>query len=64
MNEPDTITVPSRDLQRRTREVLNAVMTGRHVFISRWNKTEAVVVPAAWYEEKVREDAARAAQGE
>jgi prevent-host-death family protein len=53
MNETDITTVPSRDLQRRTREVLNAVMTGRHVFVSRWDKPEAVVVSADWYDRAV-----------
>lgn len=46
----EKITMPSRDLQRRTRELLNAVMVGTHVEITRWNKPEAVVVPAGWYD--------------
>lgn len=64
MNKPNTETVPSSDLQRRTRAVLNAVVAGGHIRIERWGQAEAVLVPVGWYEEKVREDAARAAQGE
>lgn len=61
MNE--IITMPSRDLQRRTREVLNATLAGNHVQITRWNQPEAVVVPADWYDRAIRA-LADAEQGE
>lgn len=51
MNDTDNLTVPSGDLQRKTREVLNAVMAGRHVHITRYGEREAVVVSADWYDQ-------------
>lgn len=51
MNDTESLTVPSGDLQRKTREVLNAVRAGQHVHITRYGEREAVIVDPKFYKE-------------
>jgi antitoxin (DNA-binding transcriptional repressor) of toxin-antitoxin stability system len=44
----------SRDLQRHSREILDAILKGRHVHITRYNRPHAIMVPPDWYEQASR----------
>jgi antitoxin (DNA-binding transcriptional repressor) of toxin-antitoxin stability system len=46
----EQISLTSSDLQRRGRDVLDAVLVGRHVEITRWNRAVAIVVSPEWYQ--------------
>ncbi len=50
----ERITLTSSDLQRRGRKVLDAVMVGKHVELTRWNDTVAIVVGPDWYAQALR----------
>jgi len=36
------------------RDVLDSVLRGEHVSITRWHRRVAVVVPADWYDQAIR----------
>jgi prevent-host-death family protein len=46
-------TIQSNEARIKLRAVLNSVMQGEHVTITRYNTVEAVVVPMDWYERAV-----------
>lgn len=49
--ENDLITtIQSNEARIKLRAVLNSVLQGEHVTVTRYNTVEAVMVPADWYE--------------